>query len=130
MPDVDERHTLLFSATFPDKVQKLAKQFLREGYLFIKIGIVGGACQGKVLNISNFSILFQILTQILDVVQEIIRVENNEAVKSDKLEELCRSVAQTNKRTLVFVETKRKADFIACMLSQTNIPTTSIHGGR
>ena len=48
MPDVDERHTLLFSATFPDKVQKLAKQFLREGYLFIKIGIVGGACQGKV----------------------------------------------------------------------------------
>ena len=64
------------------------------------------------------------------MVQEILRIENNEAVKSDKLEELVTSVAQTNKRTLVFVETKRKADFIACMLSQTNIPTTSIHGGR
>lgn len=110
MPDVEDRHTLLFSATFPDKVQKLAKQFLRPEYLFIEIGIVGGACQ--------------------DVVQEILRIENNEAVKSDKLEELVTSVGETNKRTLVFVETKRKADFIACMLSQTNIPTTSIHGGR
>ena len=68
--------------------------------------------------------------QLLDVVQEILRIENNEAVKSDKLEELVTSVGETNKRTLVFVETKRKADFIACMLSQTNIPTTSIHGGR
>ena len=47
MPDVDERHTLLFSATMPDNRQKLAKQFLRPEYLFIEVGIVGGACQGK-----------------------------------------------------------------------------------
>jgi len=110
MPDSDERHTLLFSATFPDKVQTLAKQFLRKDYLFIEVGIVGGACQ--------------------DVEQQFIKVENNEAAKSDKLEELVRNVSETNQRTLVFVETKRKADFIACMLSQTQIPTTSIHGGR
>lgn len=110
MPDSDERHTLLFSATFPDKVQTLAKQFLRKDYLFIEVGIVGGACQ--------------------DVEQKFIKVENNEAAKSDKLEELVRGVSETNQRTLVFVETKRKADFIACMLSQTQIPTTSIHGGR
>lgn len=110
MPDSDERHTLLFSATFPDKVQTLAKQFLRKDYLFIEVGIVGGACQ--------------------DVEQQFIKVENNEAAKSDKLEELVRGVSETNQRTLVFVETKRKADFIACMLSQTRIPTTSIHGGR
>jgi len=110
MPDSDERHTLLFSATFPDKVQTLAKQFLRKDYLFIEVGIVGGACQ--------------------DVEQKFLKVENNEAAKSDKLEELVRGVSETNQRTLVFVETKRKADFIACMLSQTQIPTTSIHGGR
>ena len=47
MPDVDERHTLLFSATMPDNRQKLAKQFLRNEYLFIEVGIVGGACQGQ-----------------------------------------------------------------------------------
>ncbi len=31
---------------------------------------------------------------------------------------------------LVFVETKRTADFLACLLSETKIPTTSIHGDR
>ena len=31
-------------------------------------------------------------------------------------------------RTLVFVEQKRMADFLASYLSQTDFPTTSIHG--
>lgn len=31
-------------------------------------------------------------------------------------------------RTLVFVETKRQADFIAIFLCQEKVPTTSIHG--
>lgn len=31
-------------------------------------------------------------------------------------------------RTMVFVETKRQADFIAAHLCQENVPTTSIHG--
>ena len=31
-------------------------------------------------------------------------------------------------RTLVFVETKRNADFLASYLSQEGFPTTSIHG--
>ena len=31
-------------------------------------------------------------------------------------------------RILVFVETKRNADFLASFLSQENFPTTSIHG--
>lgn len=31
---------------------------------------------------------------------------------------------------LVFVETKRNADFIAVYLSEQKIPTTSIHGDR
>ncbi len=31
-------------------------------------------------------------------------------------------------RVLVFVETKRNADFLACLLSQEQFPTTSIHG--
>ena len=53
MPDVDERHTLLFSATMPDNRQKLAKQFLRPEYLFIEVGIVGGACQGKNCDLFN-----------------------------------------------------------------------------
>ena len=31
-------------------------------------------------------------------------------------------------RTLIFVELKRVADFLACLLSENNFPTTSISG--
>jgi probable ATP-dependent RNA helicase DDX4 len=33
-------------------------------------------------------------------------------------------------KTLVFVETKRTADFLAAYLSEHDFPTTSIHGDR
>ena len=39
----DERQTLLFSATFPEDIQRLAGKFLHN-YLFLAVGIVGGAC--------------------------------------------------------------------------------------
>lgn len=110
MPPKEKRQTLLFSATFPDQIQNLAQDFLRKDYLFIKVGILGGACS--------------------DVTQTILQVEAAENEKTQALENIVKEVEETSKRTLVFVETKRKADFIACMLSQTNIPTTSIHGGR
>lgn len=36
----------------------------------------------------------------------------------------------SDEKVLVFVETKRSADFIAVYLSEQHIPTTSIHGDR
>lgn len=33
----------MFSATFPEEIQRLASKFLNN-YLFITVGIVGGAC--------------------------------------------------------------------------------------
>lgn len=38
-----ERQTLMFSATFPDEIQRMAGQYLNQ-YLFITVGLVGGAC--------------------------------------------------------------------------------------
>ena len=42
------RQTLMFSATFPAQIQRLASEFLNN-YLFLQVGIVGGACSGKFL---------------------------------------------------------------------------------
>lgn len=39
----DGRQTLMFSATFPEDIQRLAGKFLHN-YLFLAVGIVGGAC--------------------------------------------------------------------------------------
>ena len=34
----------MFSATFPEEIQRLAQQFLNN-YIFLTVGIVGGACE-------------------------------------------------------------------------------------
>ena len=43
LPSKAERCTSMFSATFPDEVQKLAKHFLRDDYVFLAVGTPGGA---------------------------------------------------------------------------------------
>jgi len=42
MPPKNERQTLMFSATFPEEVQKLAREIL-DDYIFVTVGRVGGA---------------------------------------------------------------------------------------
>ncbi|XP_016941482.2 ATP-dependent RNA helicase vasa [Drosophila suzukii] len=99
-----EHQTLMFSATFPEEIQRLAGEFLKN-YVFVTIGVVGGACS--------------------DVSQTIFEV--NKFAKRAKLMEILREQADG---TIVFVETKRGADFLASFLSETEFPTTSIHGDR
>ena len=38
MQEQSSRQTSLFSATFPDQVQKICKEFLKEDYFFVTIG--------------------------------------------------------------------------------------------
>nr|ACJ64200.1 vasa [Halocynthia roretzi] len=108
IPDKYNRHTLMFSATFPNNIQELAHEFLRDDFLFLTVGRVGGACS--------------------DVTQTVLQVDTND--KREKLMQLIADVEETKARTLVFVDTKRNADFLACFLSQEGCPTTSIHGDR
>ena len=42
MPEKIQRQTLMFSATFPDEIQKLAREFLND-YLFLAVGSIGGS---------------------------------------------------------------------------------------
>ncbi|XP_078353924.1 uncharacterized protein LOC144638600 isoform X11 [Oculina patagonica] len=106
MPDKTNRQTLMFSATFPDEIQRLAADFLKEDYLFVAVGRIGG---------SN-----------LDITQTVISVPGDD--KQEKLFEIL--LNSGTDRTLIFVELKRVADFLACLLSQNNFPTTSISGDR
>lgn len=41
MPAKSERQTLMFSATFPEEIQRLAGDFLND-YIFLTVGRVGG----------------------------------------------------------------------------------------
>lgn len=96
----------MFSATFPQDVQRLARDFLSPNYLYAAVGIVGGACS--------------------DVEQHFISLGPRE--KRDKLLEIIKE--RPNDRTLVFVETKRWADMLCVILCEDDVPATSIHGDR
>lgn len=106
MTKTGERQTLMFSATFPEEIQRMAGEFLKD-YAFIAVGIIGGACT--------------------DVKQEFVQCEKFE--KRKKLTEIL-DEADNPAGTIVFVETQRNADFLASFLSETKYLTTSIHGGR
>ncbi|XP_045452510.1 ATP-dependent RNA helicase vasa [Melitaea cinxia] len=105
MVSLTERQTLMFSATFPEDIQHLAGRFLNN-YLFVAVGVVGGASA--------------------DVEQIFHQVTKYE--KQNMLKKLIED--NDGKRILVFVETKRNADFIAAMLSEQQLLTSSIHGDR
>lgn len=103
-PDIYNRQTLMFSATFPKPIQRLAEDFLCE-YAFLSVGRVGST--------NDF------------ITQRIRWVE--EADKKDALLELLPTVEG---RTLVFVETKRQADHLEEFLYRHGVNATSIHGDR
>ncbi|GFU42299.1 probable ATP-dependent RNA helicase DDX4 [Trichonephila clavipes] len=105
MPDKGVRQTLMFSATFPEEIQRMASEFMHN-YLFLTVGMVGAANA--------------------DVEQTFFKVQQYD--KRDKLLDILKESGTD--RTLVFVEQKRNADFTASLCSQNNIPTTSIHGDR
>ena len=45
MPGKDIRQTLMFSATFPQEIQMLATEYLRNDYVFLAVGRVGSSSQ-------------------------------------------------------------------------------------
>ncbi|KAL0096715.1 P-loop containing nucleoside triphosphate hydrolase protein [Phycomyces blakesleeanus] len=101
-----DRQTLMFSATFPRAIRKLARDFLKPDYLFLKVGRVGGTTSS--------------------ITQNVVYVE--EENKRESLRELLNS--QPPSRTLIFVETKRSADSLDQYLYERSFPSTSIHGDR
>ena len=100
-----ERTTLMFSATFPKEIQHLAQDFLNN-YLFLAVGIVGGANS--------------------DVEQSFHKCTKFE--KRDKVVEILNEIGQD--KVMIFIEHKKQADVMGFYLLQKGYPTTTLHGDR
>lgn len=105
MPGVEDRQTLMFSATFPREIQVLAAEFLKS-YVFLSVGRVGSTSEN--------------ITQHIEYVEE----EDKKSFLLDLLP------STEGGLVLVFVETKRMADNLCEFLVRQNIAATSIHGDR
>jgi len=104
MPGVNDRQTLMFSATFPKEIRQLAADFLRD-YLFLKVGRVGSTTES--------------ITQGFKYLKSF-----------EKQQELVKELRETPGKTLVFSETKRDTDALARYLYSQGFAATGIHGDR
>ena len=105
MPHAPDRQTMMFSATFPPDIQRLASDFLSD-YIFLTVGRVGAASK--------------------DVTQTVEYVEEN-----DKIDTLMRFLLTIEEGLiLIFVETKRSCDYIEDVLCGRGFPACSIHGDK
>lgn len=105
MPCGNDRQTMMFSATFPPNIQRLASDFLRD-YVFLTVGRVGSASKD--------------VTQTVEFAEE-----------KEKEDMLCRFLLTIDEGLiLIFVETKRNADYLEEILCNKGFPACSIHGDK
>ncbi|BFZ17307.1 hypothetical protein BsWGS_20346 [Bradybaena similaris] len=104
-----DRQTLMWSATWPKEVRQLAEEFLND---YIQVNT------GSLQLTANHNIL-----QIVDVCMD--------HEKEEKLVKLLNEIMQEKEnKTIIFVETKRKADDIARRMKKDGWPILCIHGDK
>ncbi|TRY71889.1 hypothetical protein TCAL_06076 [Tigriopus californicus] len=104
-----DRQVLMWSATWPKEVQRLAEDFLQD---YVQINI------GALTLHANHNIL-----QIVDVCDEF--------QKEQKLARLLEEIGcEPHNKILIFVETKRKADELTRLMRKDGYPAMCIHGDK
>ncbi|KAF3453678.1 hypothetical protein FNV43_RR04119 [Rhamnella rubrinervis] len=112
MPKPGARQTMLFSATFPSEIQRLASDFL-SNYIFVAVGRVGSSTD--------------LIVQKIDYIQDMDKRNHlMEILHSQRKNGNCGKLALT----LVFVETKKGADALEYILSSNGFPAIAIHGDK
>ncbi|XP_059635077.1 DEAD-box ATP-dependent RNA helicase 52C-like [Cornus florida] len=112
MPPPGARQTLLFSATFPAEIQRLASDFL-SNYIFLTVGRVG----------SSTDLIVQKVEFVPDMDKRNLLMNLLHAQREN-------GTLGKHALTLVFVETKKGADALEHWLSMNGFPATAIHGDK
>lgn len=105
-----DRQLLMYSATWPKEVRQLAEDFLGENFIHTTIGSTKLAANKRIL-------------QIVDVCQ------NYE--KEQKLLRLMKEIlGERECKTIIFTETKRRADDLTYIMRRDRWPAAAIHGDK
>lgn len=106
-----DRQVLMWSATWPKEVRRLAEDFLGSNYIQVNIGSLELS--------ANHSI-----HQIVEVCQDF--------EKEDKLKAILEEIHQTKQpgKVIIFVETKKKVEHITRVLRYCGLSVFCIHGDK
>ena len=108
-----DRQTLMFTATWPKDVVEIANEFLKENPVTVQIG-------------STELTTNKDITQIIEMCDE----HEKHRVLFRRLDDLRRQMQGNVPRTLIFTETKRKADSLTSDLRYENYPCIAVHGDK
>merc|ERR1711935_1304814 len=106
-----DRQMLMWSATWPQEVRKLAKDFFGQEKDLVHMNIGSTELQAN------------------PNIEQVIEVTENSMEKKDKVLEYLAEVPQ-GERVLIFTATKRTADFLEQMLYRQKFRAVAIHGGK
>jgi ATP-dependent RNA helicase RhlE len=104
LPDSAARQTLLFSATMPEEVMKLADEVVRDAK-YVQIGSAGGPAKSITHTVENVA-------------------------ASEKTEWLAKFLRRTDGPVLIFVRTKSGADRLAKKLAAFGLKAAALHADR
>jgi ATP-dependent RNA helicase RhlE len=104
LPDAAARQTLLFSATMPDDVMKMADEVVRDAK-FVQIGTAGGPAKSITHTVENVP-------------------------AGQKAEWLAKFLRRADGPVLVFVRTKSGAERLARRLASTGLKAAALHADR
>ena len=105
-----DRQVLMWSATWPKEVRRLAEDFLQGDYCHINIGAAELHANHNIL-------------QIVDVCDDY--------QKEQKLARLLEEIGcEPRNKILIFVETKKKADELTRLMRRDGFPAMCIHGDK
>ncbi|KAI6179970.1 hypothetical protein M3Y98_00668800 [Aphelenchoides besseyi] len=116
-PKQEALQTLLFSATFPEDVDRWAKDMLKEDFVYVK-NARGDSANRKIHQ--QFRECQK--SEKKEAVLEILKQELEDEKKND--------VNAKQPRTLVFVKMRRDADVMAMYLCESGVQATTINGDR
>ena len=108
-----ERQILLYSATWPQEIRRLATDFL--GSEFVKINVGSSKLSANENIIQNVRIVYG--REKYGKLKELINILN-EIFATSK-----------NTKTLIFANTKRECDFLSAGLRKSGVQAEAIHGG-
>jgi len=104
-----DRQTLMFSATWPKEVRKLSEEFLSDP-CYVTVGSINATANHNILQITDVCAEHEKNWKLAQLMQEIMQEKEN--------------------KTLIFTETKRRADDLMRQMRREGWKVAAIHGDK
>lgn len=106
-----DRQTMMWSATWPREVKSLAQDYLKE-YIQLNVGSMDLSANPNVKQVVTICTRETKNECLREIISEILKLDRSE------------------RKTIVFTETKRTADYVANEIGRLNIRSEAIHGDK